>query len=190
MLAGRFGLVLVCALTACVRTPEQAALEATRDAEKAVADAQRAASAVAARNPATMQSDVRALPASPLQPASTHSVATTAPPTSSVDPSYSQRFKNNFFLGCLKEMSSGEDSLPPVLSGQVCACATSSLVASLDAKQLEQLDVNLPASFQLLVPHVEVCVETELPKYIKEHPDFMWEYAEKHPEVLPPELRK
>ena len=190
MFVGRFGLVLVCALTACVRTPEQAALEATRDAENAVADAQRAASAVAAKDPAAMQSDVRALPASPVQPASINSVTTTASPPSSVEESYSQRFKNNFFLGCLKEMSSGEDSLPPVLSGQVCACATSSLVASLDAKQLEQLDVNLAANFQLLVPHVEVCVETELPKYIKEHPDFMWEYAEKHPEVLPRELRK
>ena len=87
-------------------------------------------------------------------------------------------------------MSSGGDSLPPVLAGQVCACATSSLVASLDAKQLEQLDVNLAANFQLLVPHVEVCVETELPRYIKEHPDFMSEYAEENPEALPPELRK
>lgn len=99
-------------------------------------------------------------------------------------PNYVSQFKNNFFLNCSKEMSSGADAVPVELAMSICSCSTSSIVASFSAAQLKSIDSDIASNYPLLVPHIETCTKSEFPKYIESHPEFLPQYIKQHQEVL------
>jgi hypothetical protein len=46
------------------------------------------------------------------------------------------------------------------------------------------MDRDAAANYQKLIPFTEKCVEAELPKYMAANPDFLREYAQRHPEIF------
>lgn len=102
----------------------------------------------------------------------------------SVATNYVKTFKQNFFLTCSDGLSSGSHSYPLDLSMQVCSCAAGSVVSAFSAEQLQHIDGDIANNYASIVPHMERCVQEELPKYIDSHPDFVREYTRKHPELL------
>ena len=111
-----------------------------------------------------------------------------APVSASQQPSttssYKATFKNNYFLNCSREMTSGADALPADLSLQVCSCAATAVVSQFSGQQLQEMDRDAAANYQRLIPFTESCVSSELPKYMAAHPDFLREYVKQHPEIL------
>jgi hypothetical protein len=102
----------------------------------------------------------------------------------SVSASYVQTFKNNLFLSCSREISSGSDPFPTDLSMQVCSCAAGSIVSSFSARQLQRIEGDIANNYASLTPYIEQCVQEETPKYMDSHPEFLHEYMRKHPELL------
>ena len=107
-----------------------------------------------------------------------------APSPPPVRSEYTKTFKNNFFLNCSKEMSSGSDALPTDLSMQVCSCSANSIVASFSEQQLQEFDRDIANSYTTLTPQIEACTQSELPKYMEANPEFLRQYVQKHPEIL------
>ena len=102
----------------------------------------------------------------------------------SVSTNYIQTFKNNFFISCSREMSSGSDPLPTDLSMQVCSCAVGSVVSSFSPRQLQDIEQDVAKNYASLTPYVEKCAQEETPKYMESHPEFLREYIRRHPELL------
>lgn len=107
-----------------------------------------------------------------------------APQQPSTSSSYAATFKNNYFLNCSREMSSGADALPGELSLQVCSCVATAVVSTLSEQQLQEIDRDAAANYQKLIPYTEKCIAAELPKYMAANPEFLKEYVKKHPEIL------
>ena len=110
--------------------------------------------------------------------------AVSMPQQSSTPASYAATFKNNYFLNCSREMSSGTDALPGDLSLQICSCAAAATVSTLSEQQLREIDSDAAANYQKLKPYIESCTSTELPKYMAANPEFLKEYVKQHPEIL------
>lgn len=104
----------------------------------------------------------------------------------SASTSYVQTFKNNFFISCSREISSGNDPFPMDLSMQVCSCAAGYIVSSFSPQQLQHIEGDIANNYASLTPYVEKCVQEETPKYMDSHPEFLREYIRKHPELLKP----
>lgn len=94
------------------------------------------------------------------------------------------KFKNNYFLSCSKEMSSGADAFPEDLSMSICSCSAASIVSAFSAKQLQSIEKDIAANYQLLSPYVKSCTNLKFPKYIENNPDFLQQYIKRHPELL------
>jgi hypothetical protein len=97
---------------------------------------------------------------------------------------YASQFKNNYFLSCSKEMSSGVDAVPLDLALSICSCAASSIVRAYSTEQLKSIDRDVAANHKRLLPHTEKCTNIELPKYMETHPEFLQQYIQQHPELL------
>lgn len=94
------------------------------------------------------------------------------------------QFKNNYFLSCSKEASSGADALPSDLAMSICSCEAASIVSAYGAQQLQAMESDIAANYQMLSQHAEACANSELPKYAESHPEFVRQYIQQHPEVL------
>lgn len=97
---------------------------------------------------------------------------------------YVGQFKNNYFLGCSREMSSGVDAVPLDLAMSICSCAALSVIRTYDIEQLKLIDRDIASNYKLLLPHTERCTNIEMPKYIERHPEFLQQYIQQHPELF------
>ena len=102
----------------------------------------------------------------------------------SVADNYVQTFKNNFFISCSREMSSGSDAAPIDLAMQVCSCAAGDIVSSFSPSQLRNIESDIAKNYASITPYVEKCVQDKTPKYMESHPEFLREYIRRHPELL------
>ncbi len=102
----------------------------------------------------------------------------------SLSSDYVAKFRGNFALNCSKAMSTGADAMPIDLSLQICSCAAGSLVSSLSEQELRVMDYDTSSALSKMPPHVQRCTDSELPRYMQSHPDFLREYVLKHPEIL------
>lgn len=154
-------------LAACSQpTSHQSTADVMRAADDAAAAAEAAVNAAAVSTAAPTAPTAR----SPL------------PQTNEKD--YVQTFRINYYSSCSREASSGSDALPLALSMQVCLCTIDRAITTLNTQQLREMDRNIAYSLNVLQPHIEKCTESELPKYMEAHPEFLREYVLSHPEIL------
>lgn len=97
---------------------------------------------------------------------------------------FKSQYKNNFFLSCTKEMSSGGDEMPLDLAASICSCTATSLVNANSVEKLKSIENDIAANYKIIQSYTERCSEIEIPKYFEQNPDFLETYIQQHPEMF------